>query len=174
MEPSLCFRLLRLANSAARGSRFRISTIQAALFVVGEDAFRKLVSVVLASMKSKGRLDRDVEQALQRAFFCESLASALGESPAELYMLGMLSMMDRMLNVPMKQLVDLISVNSRIQEALLDSEDGIGRALRICRYHESGDACKQLPSDDMLFDDSAPNYFDAILATGSILRSLHA
>ena len=49
MEPSLCYRLLRVANSAAYGFRHRISTIQAALHVVGEDAFRRLVTVVLAS-----------------------------------------------------------------------------------------------------------------------------
>ena len=50
----------------------------------------------------------------------------LHESPAELYMLGMLSMMDRMLNIPMKQLVDLISIDSRIQEALLGSRKAWG------------------------------------------------
>jgi EAL and modified HD-GYP domain-containing signal transduction protein len=174
IEPSLCFRLLRLANSAAHGSRFRISTIQAALLAVGEDAFRKLVTVVLATMPSNGTVDRDVEQALQRALFCESLAFVLDESPAELYMLGMLSMMDRMLNVPMKQLVDLISVNSRIQEALLGCADGMGRALNLCRYHENGGACKRLPSEDVLLSDNASNYFEALLAAGGILRSLHA
>jgi c-di-GMP-related signal transduction protein len=174
MEPSLCFRLLRLANSAAYGSRFRISTIQAALLAVGEDAFRKLVTVVLASMPSNGTVDRDVEQALQRAYFCESLAPVLDERPAELYMLGMLSMMDRMLNVPMKQLLDLISVDSRIQEALLGSAEGIGRALSLCRYHENGGACKGLPCEDVLLRNSASNYFEALLAAGSILRALHA
>src|ERR1700761_1706633 len=48
MEPSLCYRLLRLANSAIYGRRDRISTIQAALNTVGEDAFRKLVTLALA------------------------------------------------------------------------------------------------------------------------------
>ena len=100
MEPSLCYRLLRLANSAAYGFRHRISTIQAALTAVGEDAFRKLVTVVLASNLSHSAGDRDAEQALERACFCESLASSLNESPAELYMLGMLSMMDRMFRYP--------------------------------------------------------------------------
>ena len=88
MEPSLCYRLLRLANSAAYGFRHRISTIQAALNTVGEDAFRKLVTVVLASNLSPSAVDRDAEQALERAFLCESLAPILNENAAELYMLG--------------------------------------------------------------------------------------
>src|SRR6202044_1304800 len=74
MEPSLCYRLLRLANSAVYGLRQRISTIQAALNTVGEDAFRKLVTVVLASNLSPSAVDKDAEQALQRAFLGESLA----------------------------------------------------------------------------------------------------
>ena len=138
MEPSLCFRLLRVANSAAYGFRHRISTIQAALHAVGEDAFRRLVTLVIASKLAHSAVDRDSQQAVERACFCESLASLLRESPAELYMLGMLSMMDRMLNIPMKQLLDLISVDSRIQDALLGSPKGLGRALELCRYHEQG------------------------------------
>ena len=96
---------------------------------MGEDAFRKLVSVVLAGNLSHSAVDRDAEQALQRAFLCESLAPILKETGAELYMLGMLSMMDRMLNIPMKQLVDLISVDTRIQEALLGA--GMGLSVLI-------------------------------------------
>ena len=38
----------------------------------------------------------------------------------------------------MKQLVDLISIDSRIQEALLGSAEGMGRALELCRYEERG------------------------------------
>ena len=145
MEPSLCYRLLRLANSAIYGLRHRISTIQAALNTVGEDAFRKLVTVVLASNLSASAVDRDAEQALERAFLCESLAPILHENAAELYMLGMLSMMDRMLNIPMKQLVDLISIDSRIQEALLGSAKGMGRALALCEYEERGGDSQGLP-----------------------------
>ena len=132
LEPSLCYRLLRLANSALYGFRYRISTIQAALVAVGEDSFRKLVSVMLAAKLLHSATDRDVRQALERAHFCESLASALNENPAQLYMLGMLSMMDRMLNIPMARLVNLVSLNSRIQEGLLGSPDGTGRALELC------------------------------------------
>ncbi len=173
MEPSLCYRLLRLANSAAYGFRHRISTIQAALTAVGEDAFRKLVTVVLASNLSHSAGDRDAEQALERACFCESLAPSLNESPAELYMLGMLSMMDRMLNIPMKQLVDLISIDSRIQEALLGSAEGMGRALELCRYEERGGDSQGLPRPDESVGDSASYYFQALIAAGTTLQGLH-
>jgi c-di-GMP-related signal transduction protein len=174
MEPSLCYRLLRLANSAVHGLRYRISTIQAALNTVGEDAFRKLVSVVLAGNLSPSAVDRDAEQALERAFLCESLAPVLSENGAELYMLGMLSMMDRMLNIPMKRLIDLISVDSRIQEALLGSVEGMGRALVLCEYEERGGDSQGLPHPVELVADSSSYYFRALIAAGKALQGLHS
>jgi c-di-GMP-related signal transduction protein len=168
MEASLCYRVLRLANSAIYGLRHRVSTIQAALHTVGEDAFRKLVTIVLAGKVAHAGVDRDAEQAIERACFCEALAPALNESPAELYMLGMLSMMDRMLNIPMHQLIDLIPIDSRVREALLGSTSGIGRALELCRYHEhGGDSQSLIPSNDFIAG-SASYYFEALLAAGSL------
>jgi EAL and modified HD-GYP domain-containing signal transduction protein len=174
LEPSLCYRLLRLANSAIYGLRCRISTIQAALNTVGEDAFRKLVTVVLAGNLSPSVVNRDAEQALERAFLCESLAPVLNENGAELYMLGMLSMMDRMLNIPMKQLTDLISVDSRIQEALLGSVEGMGRALVLCEYEEHGGDSQGLPHPVELVADSSLYYFRALIAAGNALQGLHS
>ena len=173
MEPSLCYRLLRLANSAAYGFRQRITTIQAALNAVGEDAFRKLVTVVLASNLSPSASNRDAEQAVERACLCESLALILNEHPAELYMLGMLSMMDRMLNIPMKQLVDLISVSSRVRDALLGSTQGMGRALALCRYEEQGGESQGLPHPDELVADSSAYYFRALITAGNAMQGLH-
>ncbi len=174
MEPSLCYRLLRLANSAVYGLRYRVSTIQAALNTVGEDAFRKLVAVVLAGNLSPSAVNRDAEQALERAFLCESLAPVLNENGAELYMLGMLSMMDRMLNIPMKQLIDLIAVDSRIQEALLGSAEGLGRALVLCEYEERGGDSQGLPHPVASVADSSLYYFRALIAAGKALQGLHS
>lgn len=172
MEPSLCYRLLRLANSALYGFRYRISTIQGALMAVGEDAFRRLVTIILAGKLAHSASDSDVRQALERAHFCESLAPALKENAAELYMLGMLSMMDRMLNIPMPKLLAVIYLNAKIEEALLGSKEGIGRALEICEYHERGGDGKGPPHSDPLVRDSAANYFDALVSAGKTLHAL--
>jgi c-di-GMP-related signal transduction protein len=170
LEPSLCYRLLRVANSAAYGIRHRVATIQAALHTVGEDAFRRLVTVVLAAKLSSSPADRDAQQAIERACFCESLAGVLHESAEELYMLGMLSMMDRMLNIPMTQLVSLISVDSRMQGALLGSAKGLGRALQLCRYHEQGGDAQGLILPETFVQDSTSYYFEALLKAGSSVQ----
>lgn len=172
LEPSLCYKLLRLANSALNGLRYPISTIQGALVAVGDDAFRKLVTVVLAGKLAHSAHDQNVRQALERAHFCESLAPALHEAPEELYMLGMLSMMDRMMNISMKTLLKLVFVNSRIEEALLGSPKGLGKALELCRYHERGGESTGLLPSDAIFRDSASSYFKALISSGSLLHTL--
>jgi c-di-GMP-related signal transduction protein len=174
MEPALCYRLLRLANSALYGVRFPVSTIQAALNAVGEDAFRKLVTVVLATKLSHSVVNADAERAVERAYFCESLAAILNENPAELYMLGMLSVMDRMLNIPMVQLVELIPVSPRFHEALLGSTEGIGRVLELCRYQEEGGDAQAQVRHDSFVPDSATYYFEALLAAGNSLHAIGA
>jgi EAL and modified HD-GYP domain-containing signal transduction protein len=174
LEPSLCYRLLRLANSALYGFRYRISSIHDALLTVGDDAFRKIVTVVIASKLSRMAPDRVVRQALERASFCESMAPFLNQDPAELYMLGMLSMMDRMLNIPMAQLLGLVCIDSRLESALLGSPNGIGRALDLCRYHERGGNGIGLLQTDALVDDSALKYFEALLSAGRILHTLYS
>jgi c-di-GMP-related signal transduction protein len=171
-EPSLCFRLLRLANSFLYGIRHPISTIQEALHVVGEDPFRRLISVVLASKLGRTGGQREVEQALERAYFCEAIAPVLRESPAELYMLGMLSVMDQMLNIPMARLVEMVPVDERIRKALLGAPDGMGRALEVCRYEELGGDSQGLPHPDEILSNSGGHYFEALIAAGNALRGL--
>jgi c-di-GMP-related signal transduction protein len=98
----------------------------------------------------------------------------LHENGAELYMLGMLSMMDRMLNIPMKQLIDLIAVDPRIQEALLGSVDGLGRALVLCEYEERGGDSQGLPHPVAAVADSSSYYFRALIEAGKALQGLHS
>jgi c-di-GMP-related signal transduction protein len=100
--------------------------------------FASWVTVVLASKLPRSAADEDTQRASERACFCESLATISREDTAELYMLGMLSMMDPTLNIPMQQLVGLTSVASQIQGALLGSTKGLGRALELCRYQDHG------------------------------------
>lgn len=48
-EASLCYRLLRLANSPLMGVRGEVKSIRSAMVMVGEDRFRTLVSVAVSS-----------------------------------------------------------------------------------------------------------------------------
>jgi c-di-GMP-related signal transduction protein len=140
-EASLCFRLLRLVNSAGFGIRSRISSIRQALLMVGEIEFGKLVSIAAASCLG-GQPDQSPELillCLHRARFCELLAPIAGQDSAEQYLIGLLSVLDVMLNVSMQQLLQLLPLRSAAADVLLGNPSPIDLPLRLVRHYERSD-----------------------------------
>ena len=138
-DASICYRLLRLVNSAMYGLTSPVESIRGALMLIGEDEFRKLVTIALASTAKAAQPDAVLQMALERARFCEQLAPFMNESSSKLYLLGMLSLIDVILAAPMTQLVDSLGVDAEMKAALLGKKCTLGSALDLVRCHESGD-----------------------------------
>jgi c-di-GMP-related signal transduction protein len=137
-EPSICYRLLRLVNSALYALPSPISSIRSAVMMIGDDEFRKLVSVALANIAGSSRSKSVTRVALARAKFCELLAPVLNESASTLYLLGMLSLMDVILTMPMHQVVDMLPLHHKMKAALLGKKSSLTVALDLVRARESG------------------------------------
>ncbi|WP_161570988.1 EAL and HDOD domain-containing protein [Granulicella sibirica] len=138
-DASICYRLLRLVNSAIYGLSAPITSIRSALLMVGDDEFRKMVTVALAGLAGTAHSKAVVQMALERAKFCELLAPLMNESASKLYLLGMLSLIDVILGMPMSQIVDSLPVDREMKAALLGTPSTLARALDLVRCHESGD-----------------------------------
>jgi len=137
-EPSICYRLLRLVNSALYALPSPISSIRSAVMMIGDDEFRKLVSVALANIAGSSRSKSVTRVALARAKFCELLAPVLNESASTLYLLGMLSLMDVILTMPMHQVVEMLPLHHKMKAALLGKKSSLTVALDLVRARESG------------------------------------
>ena len=78
--------------------------------------------------------------ALQRAKMCEMLGKALGERKAESYFLiGLLSVLDAIMDLPMVQVVESLSLTAEITEALIYRKGKLGLALSAVIATEGGD-----------------------------------
>jgi c-di-GMP-related signal transduction protein len=137
-EASLCFRLLRFVNSAGFGARGRVSSIRQALILIGEVEFRKLVTIAAAAC-----LGSDVNQSpelmllcLHRARFCELIAPIAGQATAEQYLIGLLSVIDAMLNVSMKQILVMLPLRPAAAAVLLGEPSPIDLPLNLIRHYE--------------------------------------
>lgn len=138
-EPSLAYRLLRYVNSAARGMAKEISSIKTALFVDGDDQFRRMATLAAAVELNAGPSPEILRMALIRARFCESAARLWKLDATEQYLVGLFSLLDAMLQMPMEEALAPLSLAAPIRNAL--SEDG-GRCdcpLRWLEHHERGD-----------------------------------
>jgi EAL and modified HD-GYP domain-containing signal transduction protein len=138
VEASLCYRLLRMANSALWGVRYDITSVNDAFMVVGETRFRALVSVAASCVLSQNQPPALIAMSLERARFCELLAPMVDEDPAEQFMLGLMSLLDAMLQTSMESITKTLPLRAEAKAALLGSTEPVALPLRLIRSFESG------------------------------------
>lgn len=138
-DAALTHRLLRLVNSAGYGVRQEIRSIQSALVIVGEDTFRRVAMLAIASELNTGRPAEILRMSLIRARFCELAAALGGLCPTEQYLLGMVSLFPAMLQVPMDQITPLLPLRGQIRDSLNGTANLERRLLSWLEAHESGD-----------------------------------
>lgn len=138
-DTSITFRLLRLVNSAGYGIRHEVRSIDAALLVVGDDTFRRIATLAIATELNSGRPAEILRMALIRARFCELAAPLNDFCPTEHYLLGMLSLFPAMLQVPMEQITPMLPLRSQICDALMGADIPERRLLAWIEAHEHSD-----------------------------------
>lgn len=127
-DVSISYRLLRLVNSPLFALPEEVRSIEAALLLVGQDAFQRIVMLAVASELNSGGSDFVLLLALVRARFCEQGARLCGFPPAEQYMLGMFSLLPVMLRVEMGDITSSLPLRKEILDAL-NSVDNVERTL---------------------------------------------
>jgi c-di-GMP-related signal transduction protein len=138
-DATLCYSVLRLANSAMQGRLSAVSSVREALLVVGDDAVRRMVTVALAGVLSGHRPPALVSMALTRARFCELLAPALAQQPQQLYLLGVLSLLDALLETPMPRVLKTLPLHCDMKAALMGHPGPLRPALELVRSLEACD-----------------------------------
>jgi len=138
-DTSLAYRLLRLVNSAGFGIRHEVQSIHAALMIVGDDAFRRIATLAIASNLNSSRPAEILHTALVRARFCEMAAPLCNLHSTEQYLLGMMSLFPAMLQVPIDQIAPMLPLRQQIRESLSGMAHRERLALTWLESHERGD-----------------------------------
>jgi len=99
-EASVLYRLLRYLNSPLFGMRNEIHSIRHALAILGEREIRRWIRAVALVSAGQQKTSNLVLSALVRAYFCEQLARKLLRMQSDLFLVGMVSMMDAILDCP--------------------------------------------------------------------------
>lgn len=145
-DASLTYRLLRLVNSPMCAMRQEVRSIQSALLAVGEDAFRRIAMLAIASELSSGQPPEILRMAFVRGRFCELSAKICDLDSTEQYLVGLLSLLPAMLRLPMEQLAPSLPLRDEVREALLGADVAERTLLHWLEYHEYGDwdACDRV------------------------------
>ncbi len=138
-DPILSFLLFKYVNSAAFGFRRKISSVRHALVVLGEKNLRKFVITLIITGLSKDK-PALLTQAVVRARFCENLAHAfsLKDSAEELFITGLFSLLDAILDLPYGEILKLISLSDEVSLALYGKDSPYTDVLELVKSYEKG------------------------------------
>jgi len=117
-ETAICYRLLRYLNSPLFGFSLEITSIRHAMAILGERELRRWIRLVITVSGAEQKCSELVLTALGRARFCE-LLSPLIKSQSDLFLMGLLSVMDAILEVQMDVVLAQVPVDKEIKAALL-------------------------------------------------------
>ena len=139
-DVSLSYRLLRYLNSPAFAFHIEIHSIPHALSLLGERAMRKWISLVSVAALGDEVAGGLLKLPLLRAMFCELIGIKTGmiREANELFLLGLLSVMDALLNVPMNEVLNEIPVDNEIKKALLGRSSRYRPIFEVVLDYESG------------------------------------
>jgi c-di-GMP-related signal transduction protein len=132
-EASLLYRLLRYLNSPLLGIRGEIHSIRQALALLGDNEFRRWVSIFSVVAMSGDKPPELVRTALTRAYFCEDFSASIGlaDKKSAMFLMGLLSITDALLDKPMAEVLAPLPVTEAIKSALIGGQNRYREVLEL-------------------------------------------
>ena len=137
-EASICYRLLRYLNSPIFGFALEIKSIRHAMAVLGEREMRRWIRLVVAVGAAEQKCSELVLMGLTRARFCELLSDRL-QSNSDLFLMGLLSIMDAVLEITREALLEQLPVEHETKAALLGQKSSLRPLYQLMLAQESGE-----------------------------------
>ena len=172
-DASLTCRLLRLINSPVCAIHQEVRSVRAALIILGEENFRRMATLAIASELNAGHPSELLRMALVRARFCELAAGLCNLNHTEQYLLGLLSLLPAMLRAPAHDVVSWLPLREEIRRSLLGEKVLDRCLLEWLEGHEQSDwpTCNMVEHRSMLKpDDLQRCYEDAVVWAEALLR----
>ncbi len=146
-DPSLTYRLLRIANSAGLGGRGIVS-ITHALQLIGRDPLHRWMCLLLMNLGlSKGDMSLEmIKDAILRGRMCE-LAGDLARnttrrdipSGGSLFLVGLFSHIDQLMGLPMETVIAEVDLTPEVRTALLERKGKAGAILTGVEAYTNAD-----------------------------------
>lgn len=172
-DPLLTFQLLKVANSVGFSGSTTISSIDQAVARLGLINLKNWV--MLFSMKNISDKPLEIlESGLIRAYMAQELAKTTTDvSGQTAYTVGLLSILDCLLNKPMDKLIKQIALPKTLVKALLHQEGPLGEILGVVTAYEAGNWDK-IPHDGFNGVDLSKLYIDSLNLVSQNVKAIRA
>ncbi|MBU1567927.1 MAG: HDOD domain-containing protein [Proteobacteria bacterium] len=137
-DVSISYKLINYLNSAYYSRLQPVSSIRQAIAYLGERGIRMFISLIAASRLVDNKPDELLRASAIRARFLEQIAIELDIDSGELFMLGLFSMLDAMLDNSMEYIVGQLPLSGQMSEALVKRGGTLSPFLRLAENFEAG------------------------------------
>ncbi len=137
-DAALSFKLLRYINSAGFGHTAEIQSLRHAVTLLGYAPLFRWLSLLLATASTSGYSPVLMQTAVVRGRLAELLgAPALPRGEAEnLFVAGLFSLLDRLLGIPMQEVLQKMQFSEAMAQALLTRDGVYGPYLALAEACE--------------------------------------
>jgi c-di-GMP-related signal transduction protein len=137
-DAALSYKLLRYINSAGFGVAREVQSLKQAITLLGYQPLYRWLTLLLATASTSGYSPVLLETAVVRGRLAELLGQgALGKAEAEnVFVAGMFSLLDRLLGISMKEVLETIQLSEDVQQALLTRGGKYGPYLALAEACE--------------------------------------
>ncbi|MFN4360105.1 MAG: EAL and HDOD domain-containing protein [Hylemonella sp.] len=140
-DPTLSFNLLRFINSAGFGLNVEISSFRHAVMLLGLQKLFRWAALLMTTSRMGETAPAVGKMAVVRGRLMELLVAELlpPEHADDAFVVGIFSLLDTMLGLPMAQALESISLSSNITDALLQRKGMYAPFLELTLACESAD-----------------------------------
>lgn len=136
-DAALVVSLLEIVNHMAMNSE--ITSVRHAAAMLGQKELKKWINTAVTKELCADKPSEITRISMLRAKFAENLAELFGISglAQELFLTGMFSVLDLMLDKPMEEALSLVKISKSIDDALLKREGELGEVLSFIEEYET-------------------------------------
>ena len=160
-DVTLNYRLLRTVNSAFYGLSVKIKSVSHAIVYLGIPTIKSWARL-LALSGIEDRPSELVRIALVRARMCQLLTTSMSKDTSDAaFTVGLFSLLDAMLDVPMELIIEQLPLDEQLIEGLGAKEGPYGRLLKSVIAYERGQ-WDQIDEDLYSMEKLGESYMNAI------------
>ncbi len=179
-DAALSYALLKIVNSAYFALRRRVSSIRQALVTMGISQLKQWVYLLSFNndIDNEESLEAMMKLSFLRANFAMAISDHIKDLPiirSEVYMMGMFSTLQYMINAPLEEILEEVPVAQEIKDALIRKEGVCGELYELILSYEGAEWKKVKQLSDKLEIPSgqlAQTYMDCVEAVNEIWNGL--
>jgi EAL and modified HD-GYP domain-containing signal transduction protein len=139
-DPAIAYRLLRYINSVGFGLQVQVQSFRHAIMMLGYQKLKRWLALLLATSSKDANMRPVMLASFRRGLMLEQL---LGEDQSdemrdEVFILGVFSLLDKLMKKPFAELFDTLAVPERVHDTLVSGTGTYAPYLRIVEAIEQG------------------------------------